>query len=148
MVRTGDGVEMILGVKKDPTFGTVIMAGMGGTTAELFGDRALGFPPLNERLARRMLESLKIWPLLQGYRGRPAVDVDRLIETLIRLSYLVADLPEIAELDVNPLLVGPAGRPGPRRPDRRRAARSRREPSPMPTWPCARIPRSSSGRSS
>ena len=109
MVRTGDGVEIILGVKKDPTFGTVIMAGRAGSTAELFGDRALGFPPLNERLARLMLESLKIWPLLQGYRGRPAVDVDGLIEALIRLSYLVADFPEIAELDINPLLVGPDG---------------------------------------
>ena len=50
---------MILGIKKDPVFGTVVMAGMGGTAAELFGDRSLGFPPLNERLARRMLESLQ-----------------------------------------------------------------------------------------
>ncbi len=108
MIRTKDAVEMILGAKKDPTFGTVMMAGMGGTTAELFRDRALGFPPLNERLARRMLESLKIWPLLQGYRGRPAVALDRLMETMIRLSYLVADHPEIKEFDINPLLAGPA----------------------------------------
>jgi acetyltransferase len=56
-----------------------------------------------------MLESLKIWPLLNGYRGRPAADVDGLIGTLIRLSYLAADLPEVAELDINPLLVGPSG---------------------------------------
>lgn len=109
MARTGDGVEIILGVKKDPTFGTVIMAGAGGTAAELLGDRALGFPPLNERLARLMLESLRTWPLLRGYRGRPAADVDALIGALIRLSYLAADLPEVAELDVNPLLVGPGG---------------------------------------
>jgi acetyltransferase len=107
MVRAKDAVEMILGAKKDPTFGTVIMAGFGGVEAELFRDRALGFPPLNERLARRMLESLKVWPLLQGYRGRPRVNTDRLIETIIRLSYLVADYPEIRELDVNPLLVTP-----------------------------------------
>ena len=105
MIKAHDAVEMILGAKKDPTFGTVMMAGMGGTTAELFGDRALGFPPLNERLARRMLESLKIWPLLRGYRGRPAKAVDKLIEAMIRLSYLVADHPEIRELDINPLLV-------------------------------------------
>ena len=78
MVRSGDGVEMILGIKKDPTFGTVIMVGMGGIAAEIYGDRALGFPPLNERLARRMIESLRIWPLLQGYRGRPAVERRRL----------------------------------------------------------------------
>ena len=54
-----------------------------------------------------MLESLRSWPLLQGYRGRPAVNIDRLIEILMRLSYLVADYPEIKELDVNPLLVTP-----------------------------------------
>lgn len=108
MIRTGDALEMILGAKKDSTFGTIMLAGMGGTTAELFSDRALGFPPLNERLARRMLESLKIWPLLRGYRGRPVLAVDKLIEAMIRLSYLVADHPEIRELDINPLLVSPS----------------------------------------
>ena len=96
---------MILGIKKDPTFGTVVMAGMGGTAAEIYGDRAIGFPPLNERLARRMLDGLRMRPLLQGYRGRPAAAVDKLVEALIRLSYLAADFPEIAELDINPLLV-------------------------------------------
>jgi acetyltransferase len=107
MIKATHAVELILGTKKDPIFGTVIMAGLGGTAAELYKDRALGFPPLNERLARRMLESLKIWPLLEGYRGRPAADIDRVIEILMRLSYLVADYPEIVELDVNPLLAGP-----------------------------------------
>jgi acetyltransferase len=105
MIRRKDALEMIMGIKKDPVFGTVMMIGMGGTGAELYGDRALGFPPLNERLAMRMLESLKMWPLLIGYRGRPPANVSKLIETLIRLSYLAADYPEITELDVNPLLV-------------------------------------------
>lgn len=105
MAKMKDALEMILGIKKDPVFGTVMMVGMGGTGAELFADRALGFPPLNERLAKRMLESLKMWPLLNGYRRRPPVNVARLIEILIRLSYLAADYPEIAELDINPLLV-------------------------------------------
>lgn len=109
MIAAGDGVELILGTKQDPTFGTVLMAGLGGIAAEIMGDRALGFPPLNERLARRMLESLKIWPLLQGYRGRPPVDLDRLVEVIIRLSYLVAEHPEIRELDINPLRVSAAG---------------------------------------
>ncbi len=109
MVRSGDGVEMILGVKKDPTFGTVVMAGMGGTSAEIYNDRTIGFPPLNERLARRMLDELRMRPLLQGYRGRPAAAVDKLVEVLVRLSYLAADFPEIAELDINPLLVTPQG---------------------------------------
>jgi acetyltransferase len=107
MMDAKDGVELILGFKRDPTFGTVMLVGMGGTLAELFHDRALGFPPLNERLARRMLESLKIWPLLQGYRNQPRVHIERLIEMMIRLSYLAADFPEIEELDINPLIVTP-----------------------------------------
>ncbi|HTX88095.1 MAG TPA: GNAT family N-acetyltransferase [Bacteroidales bacterium] len=105
MISSKESVEMILGIKKDKVFGTVLMTGMGGVTAELFGDRALGLPPLNERLARQMLESLKIYPLLQGYRGTAAKNIDRLIQVMIRLSYLAADYPEIAELDINPLLV-------------------------------------------
>jgi acetyltransferase len=109
MVNHSDGVELILGTKKDPIFGTVLMVGSGGVTAELFSDRVINFPPLNERLSLRMLKSLKIWPILQGYRGKPGVNIDKLIEILIRLSYLVADYPEIQELDVNPLLVDSTG---------------------------------------
>jgi len=108
MVSPKDAVEMILGIKKDNVFGTVLLVGMGGITAELFADKALGFPPLNERLARRMLESLKIYPLLKGYRGSPPKDIGKLIQVLIRLSYLAADYPEITELDINPLLVTPS----------------------------------------
>lgn len=107
MMVAPNGHELIVGAKRDRVFGTVMLVGTGGTNAELFQDRALELPPLNENLARRMLESLRSWPLLQGYRGRPAVNIDRLIEVLMRLSYLVADYPEIAELDVNPLLVTP-----------------------------------------
>jgi len=103
-----DGYEMIVGTKKDPTFGAAILVGMGGVAAELFRDRALGLPPLNERLAQRMLESLRSWPLLEGYRGRPGVNLELLLETIIRFSYLVAELPQIRELDINPLLVTPA----------------------------------------
>jgi|WetSurMetagenome_2_1015567.scaffolds.fasta_scaffold10103_4 acetyltransferase len=109
MVKVKDGIEMILGIKKDSTFGIVLLAGMGGIGAELFKDRAIGFPPLNERLAFQMLESLKIYPLLKGYRGKPPVNIDKLIEILIRLSYLAADYPEIIELDINPLLISQTG---------------------------------------
>ncbi len=105
MITAARGVELLVGAKQDPVFGSVILVGAGGVTAELLQDRALELPPLNERLARRMLESLRCWPLLQGYRGRPGVDVERLIEALIRFSYLVADWPELTEIDVNPLLV-------------------------------------------
>ncbi len=107
MVTSPVGHELIVGAKRDPIFGAVMLVGAGGTAAELYQDRALELPPLSERLARRMLESLRSWPLLQGYRGRPAAKIDRLIEILMRLSYLVADYPEIKELDVNPLLVTP-----------------------------------------
>jgi len=107
MAQTREALDMILGIKKDPVFGTVILAGMGGTSAELFADRALGFPPLNERLARLMLESLRIYPLLTGYRGSRPKNVAKLIEVMIRLSYLAADYPEIRELDINPLSVTP-----------------------------------------
>lgn len=107
MISTSPGFEMILGVKRDPVFGSVLMVGSGGVEAELFEDRALELPPLTERLARRMLESLRCWPLLSGYRNRPAMDIDKLIEVLVRASCLVADHPEIEELDVNPLLATP-----------------------------------------
>jgi len=105
MVNTDDGIELIVGTKKDPVFGTVMLVGMGGTTAELFKDKRLEFPPLNENLAHEMLKSLQIYPLLKGYRGDSPKNIDKLIEALIRMSYLAADYPEIAELDINPLVV-------------------------------------------
>jgi acetyltransferase len=105
MIDTSDSVEMILGIKKDAVFGTVMLVGMGGTEAELFMDRRLEFPPINERLANQMIESLKIYPLLKGYRGRTPKNTRKLIEVMIRLSYLAADYPEIEELEVNPIIV-------------------------------------------
>ncbi len=106
MVNLKDATEMILGIKKDPIFGTVLLVGMGGVGAEVFQDTKLAFPPLNERLTRTMIKSLKIYPFLKGYRGAPEKDIEKLIEVIIRLSYLAADYPEITELDINPLLVG------------------------------------------
>lgn len=105
MFNARDAVELILGIKKDPVFGTCLMIGMGGTSAELFQDTSLGFPPLNETLAMRMIKNLKIYPLLKGYRGSEPKAIDKLVEIMIRMSYLAADYPEIAELDINPLLV-------------------------------------------
>ena len=101
------GRELFVGAKQGPVFGSVLMVGLGGTATELLWDRTFELPPLSERLARRMLESLRAWPLLGAYRGQAPVDLDRLIEVLMRISYLVADAPEIMELDVNPLLATP-----------------------------------------
>ena len=108
-IMRDQGVELILGTKKAAVFGTVIMAGAGGVTAELYEDTMLGLPPLNEKLARRMLSSLKIWPMLTGFRGSRKLDIEGAIETMIRLSYLAADYPEISEMDINPLLVKEKG---------------------------------------
>ncbi len=101
------GYELIIGSKKDGTFGSVILFGMGGILAEVLQDRAISLPPLNERLAQRLVESIKGYKILQGYRGRPPVNLNLLKEILIRFSYLVVDCPEIEEMDINPLLIGP-----------------------------------------
>ena len=103
-MATTPGQELLLGAHRDPAFGAVIALGAGGVATEVLADRSLGLPPLNERLTRGLLESLRIWPLLAGHRGRPGVDVDRLVEIVIRFSYLVADYPELLEVEVNPLL--------------------------------------------
>lgn len=107
MVTDPNSIELIVGAKRDPTFGSVLMLGAGGIMAELVGDRVVELPPLNERLARSMVESMRAWPLLNGFRGKPRADVDQLIDILIRLSYMVAEKAEIVELDINPLLVSP-----------------------------------------
>lgn len=105
MVDIKDAVDLIVKIKKDPVFGTVILLGMGGTGAELFEDKVLGFPPLNERLAIHMLKSLKLYPLLAGYKNHVRKNIDKLVEVLIRISYLAADYPEIEELNIDPLYV-------------------------------------------
>ena len=98
------GVECILGAKKDPEFGPVILFGMGGTMAEIIGDRAIGLPPLNRLLAKRLIDQTKVSKVLRGYRNIPPVDMTMLEEVLVRLSQLLIDFPEIVELDINPLL--------------------------------------------
>ncbi len=97
--------ETILGCRRDPIFGPVLMLGMGGITAELLHDCTFELPPLDEHLARSMLERLRSWPLFTGFRGRPALAVDRLLETMLRFSTLVVECPEIVECDLNPLVV-------------------------------------------
>ena len=97
--------EILLGAKRDPNFGPVILFGMGGIYTEVLKDRSLGLPPMNRLLARRLMQETKAYSLLQGYRNRPAADMQRLEEMILRLSQLLIDFPEIAELDMNPVLV-------------------------------------------
>ncbi len=108
LVRRSD-YELILGSKKDPDFGPVILFGLGGIMTEVLKDHAVALPPLNRLLARRLIESTRVYKLLKGYRNRPPADLPLLEEILIRLSQLVTDFPEIVELDINPLIMDPEG---------------------------------------
>ena len=101
----GKGYEVILGSKQDNSFGPILLFGMGGIMTEIIKDRAVGLPPLNRLLARRMIEETKVYQLLKGYRGQAPANLDLLEEIMVRLSQLVTDFPEISELDINPLLL-------------------------------------------
>jgi acetyl coenzyme A synthetase (ADP forming)-like protein len=103
------GVELILGVVHDPSFGPVIACGAGGILVELLRDVAVRLAPLTAGDAAEMLRSLKTYPLLTGYRGASPRDVPALEDALLRVSALAEDLPEVAELDCNPIVVGERG---------------------------------------
>jgi acyl-CoA synthetase (NDP forming) len=103
------GVEMIVGVVQDPQFGPVIACGAGGTAVELLRDVSIRLTPLTETQADRMIRGLATFPLLDGYRGRPRADVAALRDLVLRLGALAEDLPEVAEVDLNPVIVGPPG---------------------------------------
>jgi acetyltransferase len=109
MVRRGGAHELIAGIAVDATFGPVILFGQGGTAVEVIADRALALPPLNARLARDLIEQTRMYRLLRGYRDRPPADLPALERTLVALAQLAADVPEIIELDVNPLLADQHG---------------------------------------
>ncbi len=95
--------ELIVGASVDSVFGPVLMFGQGGTAVEVIADRAIALPPLNRVLARDLVSRTRVAKLLQGYRGRAPADVDAVCDVLIALSQMQADLPELAELDINPL---------------------------------------------
>ena len=99
-----DGYELIVGSSIDAQFGPVLLFGTGGTLVEVFKDRALGLPPLNTTLARRMMEQTKIYEALQGVRGREAVDMELMASILVRFSQMVVEQERIKEVDINPLL--------------------------------------------
>jgi acetate---CoA ligase (ADP-forming) len=100
-----DGVEMIVGVTHDPAFGPLVLAGLGGTAVEVLGDVAVRITPLSDTDVDEMLRSLRSYRLLTGYRQSPPLDVAAFAELLHRVSAMVEDIPEIAELDLNPVFV-------------------------------------------
>jgi acetyltransferase len=107
MIDRSDGYELIIGSSMDQQFGPVLLFGSGGQLVEVYKDRALGLPPLNTTLARRMMEQTKIYEALKGVRGREPVDLDALETLLVRFSQLVVEQPRVKEIDVNPLLARP-----------------------------------------
>ena len=109
MVEREGAQELILGLTTDETFGPVVLFGHGGTAAEVIGDRAVALPPLNMMLARELIGRTHVSRLLEGSRGRKPVDMQALQLVLVKLSQLAADLPEVLELDITPLLANAGG---------------------------------------
>ena len=109
MVSRPHAHELILGASEDPQFGPVLLFGHGGTATEAVSDTAVALPPLNLLLARQLMERTQIWRLLRGFRDRPAADLHAVAVSLVRVSTLIADLEQVAELDINPLLADETG---------------------------------------
>ncbi len=109
MIKRPHAVELLLGTVIDATFGPCILFGHGGVATEVIADRTIGLPPLNSVLARDMIDRTRVSRLLAGYRDRKPADLDKIVSTLIALSQLVIDIPEVVELDINPLLADADG---------------------------------------
>jgi acetyltransferase len=109
MVRKKHAHELIVGASVDRLFGPVILFGAGGTAVEVLADRSLALPPLNTPLALAQISRTRIHGLLQGYRDEPAANIDAVAQVLVCVSQLLAEIPEIAELDINPLLTNHEG---------------------------------------
>jgi acetyltransferase len=109
MVTMRHSHELLVGITDDPTFGPVIAVGAGGVDVELIGDRALGLPPLDDSLSRDLIARTRIAKLLASNRGKPAADLDSIVAVLNAVSAICVELPDILELDINPLLVGESG---------------------------------------
>ncbi|OPY68937.1 MAG: Acetyltransferase Pat [Syntrophorhabdus sp. PtaU1.Bin002] len=97
--------EVMLGAKRDSKFGSIIVFGMGGVGAQVFKDFSIALPPLNQTLARRLMEETQAYKLLHGYRGRSPADLQKMEEIIVAFSNLIVDFPEIAEMDVNPIAI-------------------------------------------
>jgi len=109
MARRPEGCELILGAATDPVFGPVILFGQGGVAVEVTDDHAVALPPLNAVLARELVDRTRVARLLAGYRNRPAADMNAVLATIVQVARLVSDIPEIVELDINPLIADASG---------------------------------------
>jgi len=109
MARRRAAHELIAGIASDATFGPVIVFGHGGTAVEVLADRCIGLPPLNGLLAAQMVRRTRIWKLLAGYRDQPPARLEAICDVLLRLSRIVIELPEVLELDINPVLADEDG---------------------------------------
>ena len=109
MVERPTGQELIIGASIDAVFGPVVLFGQGGVAVEVLGDRAIALPPLNRVLARELICRTRVVRLLAGFRNRPPARIDDLIDVLVAVSCMLADLPQLAELDINPLLADAQG---------------------------------------
>ncbi len=103
------GIEMIVGVQNNSQFGPTVLVGSGGRTAELWRDTAIHLAPLGRSAARTMIESLRCYPLLDGFRGAPRLDREALVETIVRLAQLGATVPELSDVTINPVIVHSQG---------------------------------------
>jgi acyl-CoA synthetase (NDP forming) len=104
------GVEMVVGATPDELFGPTVTVGLGGVLVEVLGDAAVRVPPFGEEQARDMLDELRGRALLDGVRGRPPADLDALVEVVLRVQRMALELEDdLAELDINPLMVLPRG---------------------------------------
>jgi acetyltransferase len=109
MVRRTHARELIVGASIDSVFGPVVLFGQGGTAVEVVADRAVALPPLNTSLARALVQRTRVAKLLRGFRDTPAADEPALWAVLVAVSQLLADVPELAELDINPLVLNHEG---------------------------------------
>ena len=103
------GVEMLVGIVSDPQLGPVVACGAGGTAVELLGDVQVRLAPVAPIEATDMIRALRTFPLLDGFRNAPRADVPALEDIVVRIGWLAANHPEIAELDLNPVIVAPTG---------------------------------------
>jgi acyl-CoA synthetase (NDP forming) len=104
-----DGVELAMGLVRDPVFGPLVMVAAGGVATDVLDDRVFLMPPVTARDAVRAVRGLRVWPLLEGFRGQPPVDRRAIEEVAMALGRLALEVPEVAELDLNPVLARATG---------------------------------------